>query len=138
MAHTSLLPLSRPRTLRIAIVENHEDTLTSLTRYLESQGHQVDTATCMREGIDLLSDVLYDVLISDIGLPDGDGWELLCHINPPPATYAVAMSGYCSKADQEKSLAVGYRRHLTKPFTPADIDVVLEAARMHHAQPGLA
>lgn len=134
-----MTPSLQPQTassnpLHIVVVENHEDTRTSLARYLRSLGHRVECVSNMAEALEAVPASPCDVLISDIGLEDGDGWELLCQLNPPSHLYAVAISGYCSPADVEKSLAVGYQRHLIKPFSPDDIDAVLQAARGHHAR----
>lgn len=134
-SHTHPQPESS-EPLQIVVVENHEDTRTLLARYLRSQGHRVECVSNMAEALEAVPGAPWDVLISDIGLEDGDGWELLCQLNPPPRLYAVAISGYCSPNDVEKSLAVGYQRHLIKPFTPDDINTVLKAARAHHAKFG--
>ena len=112
--------------MRILIVENHEDSLTYLTRYLEQQGHVVCGAGNMASALQAISSSHFDVLISDLGLPDGDGWQLLGHMNPRP--FGIAMSGFGSGSDREKSHAAGYRYHLTKPFLPDDLDALLEEA----------
>ena len=80
-----------PRRLRILIVENHEDSLTYLTRYLEQQGHEVCGARDMASALEVISSLRFDVLISDLGLPDGDGWQLLAQMKPRP--FGIAMSG---------------------------------------------
>jgi len=112
--------------LRILLVENHEDTLKYLTRYLEIQGHEVCGARDMASAIKVLSSSKFDVLISDIGLPDGDGWQLIRQIETKP--FGIAMSGFGTRSDREKSLAAGYRHHLTKPFLPEDLDALLADA----------
>jgi CheY-like chemotaxis protein len=113
-------PSPAPRTrLRIFLVENHDDTRLILSQLLSLMGHEVRSAACMQEALDTLPGVAPDVLLSDIGLPDGDGWELMrrLHLQHPP--YAIAMSGYGMEADRERSAAAGYRHHLVKPM---DID----------------
>jgi CheY-like chemotaxis protein len=70
------------------------------------------------------------VLISDIGLPDGTGWELLEKARLPRPIYAIAMSGFSFNDASIRSHSVGYRHHLLKPFTPADLKgILVEAAR---------
>ncbi len=104
--------------LSIFLVENHPDTARYMQLYLEQLNYKVwvaaDMATALRE----LPKSGCDVLISDIGLPDGDGWLLLEKLgeNRPPV--AIAMSGYGTGTDQLRSQAVGYDHHLVKPFTP--------------------
>ncbi len=116
--------------LRIFVVENHRDTLEYLQMYLEMFGHTVQTADSMTKALATLPRVDCDVLISDIGLSDGDGWMLLHHLQLPRPIYAIAMSGFGMGADQLKSQEAGYRRHLLKPIDPKELDAALaEAAR---------
>lgn len=112
--------------LKIFVVENHQDTLIYLCRYLEQQGHAVRSARDMQSALQVLPEEPVDVLISDIGLPDGDGWELLRNLEPPP--FAIAISGFGATGDQRKSQAAGYRHHLIKPFLTEDLDAVLLSA----------
>ncbi len=114
--------------LRIFIVENHSDTLNLLTQYLESMGHTVCSANTMSEALAALPDSSCDALISDIGLPDGDGWQLMERAGLPSTVYAIAMSGFGMNTDRLKSKAAGFRRHLLKPFVPAELDAALEEA----------
>lgn len=115
--------------LNIFLVENHTDTLTYLGKYLEQRGHSVAVARDMEGALDALPKTPTDVLICDIGLPDGDGWELMRKLSaaaPPP--FAIAMSGYGTASECEKSLSVGYRHHLVKPFVPEELDALLDEA----------
>jgi two-component system CheB/CheR fusion protein len=116
------------RPLRIFVVENHEDTLVALTHYLISSGYAVCSAQTMEDALNILPTVQFDVLISDIGLPDGDGWELLRRARLKPRVYTIAMSGFGQKSDRAKSEAAGYRKHLIKPFEPDDLDTALAQA----------
>jgi DNA-binding response OmpR family regulator len=123
---------SSPCRLKILLVENHEDTLKYLARYLEIQGHEVSGARDMASAIKALSSSKFDVLISDIGLPDGDGWQLIRQLEPKP--FGIAMSGFGTHSDRQKSLAAGYKHHLTKPFLPEDLDALLAEAAAQFAE----
>ncbi len=128
----SSTPEAPPRVLRVFVVENHPDTLKYLRMYLVGMGHEVSAAHTMQEALAALPEADPDVLLSDIGLPDGDGWELLRrlqgHFKRP--VYALAMSGFGLNADQARSRAVGFRHHLLKPFPPDRLgDLLDEAAR---------
>jgi CheY-like chemotaxis protein len=112
--------------LRILLVENHVDTRESLRMLMEVCGHVVLGVGTMQEALERLESEDWDVLLSDIGLPDGSGWELLTRAHPHHAPYAIAMSGYGMKADRERSLAVGYQHHLVKPMAPEQIEQILE------------
>jgi DNA-binding response OmpR family regulator len=120
---------SPSRSLKILLVENHEDTLKYLGRYLEIQGHEVCGTRDMASAIKALSSSKFDILISDIGLPDGDGWQLIRQLESKP--FGIAMSGFGTHSDREKSLAAGYKHHLTKPFLPEDLDALLASAAAH-------
>ena len=123
-------PAQTPRALRIFIVENHADTLKWIALYLREMGHTIFSAQTMAEALKELPGADCDVLISDIGLPDGDGWQLLRAARLPRRVYAIAMSGFGMNADRIKSKAAGFRRHLLKPFVPDELDEALdEAAR---------
>ena len=69
-----------------------------------------------------------DVVLLDLGLPDGDGWELLQQANLPDDVYTIAMSGFGMNADRLRSKSVGYRHHMLKPFNPDELDSLLEEA----------
>jgi len=114
--------------LRVFVVENHDDTREALTLLLGQLGHEVRSAASLAEARAALADTDPDVVISDIGLPDGSGWDLLRDLSPVP--YAVAMSGYGMNADRERSRAAGYRHHLVKPMDLEQLeDMLAEAAR---------
>ena len=115
--------------LDILVVENHADTLKYLSMYLESLGHAVRAAHNMHEALEQLASAPCDVLISDIGLPDGDGWELMRRAHLPASVYGIAMSGFGTGPDQSRSKDVGYRCHLQKPFTPDQLDEYLVEAQ---------
>jgi CheY-like chemotaxis protein len=117
--------------LNVFVVENHVDTLQSLKLYLEDSGHKVSTAMTIAQAMALLPKVGCDLLICDIGLPDGTGWELMGKL--PEKIFGVAMSGFGMNADSEKSKAAGFRHHLLKPFKAAELDKVLAEAAAEKA-----
>lgn len=113
-----------PNSLRILVVENHQDVLEYLQRYLESVGHTVSIARTVGEAVDLGSAGNFDVLLSDIQLPDGSGLEIPRRLNAKPRL-CVAMSGHGSPADRKRSADAGFHHHLTKPFLPREVDALL-------------
>ena len=119
-------PVSRP--LKVFVVENHTDTRELIAMYLESMGHTVRCAASVAEALREIPGAGYDVLISDIGLPDGSGWELMQRLPEPRPAYAIAMTGFGMSADQIKSKEAGFRRHLLKPFVPVELDRALAEA----------
>ncbi|MEO6569185.1 MAG: response regulator [Opitutaceae bacterium] len=117
-----------PHPLRILVVENHHDTRKYLTKYLQGAGHCVTTAETMNEALAAALESDCEVLISDIGLPDGDGWELLERARFPRPIYAIAMSGYGMDKDREKSRTAGFRHHLLKPIDVVQLKKILAEA----------
>ena len=114
--------------LRIFVVEDHRDTLEALQIYLEQSGHIVLSASSKAEALKEIPMANCYVLISDINLPDGDGWELMQELKNLRPHYAIAMSGYGMKADCERSAQSGFRHHLVKPVSPHRLDTLLEEA----------
>ena len=119
--------------LRILVVENHEDTRVALKDYLEMLGHTVLTASCVSEALEIIRSASCSLLLCDIGLPDGDGWGLLSKVRPP--VFAVAMSGLGLNADRRRSAEAGFRHHLLKPFLPEELDAILAEASVEAARP---
>ena len=118
------------QSMRIFIVEDNWDTLTSLKRYLEHLGHSVTTAQSMKAALAVIPSTEVDILISDIGLPDGTGWELLQHAKFRHPVFAIAITAYGTQADLERSKAAGFRRHVMKPFGGEElVPIIKEAIR---------
>jgi CheY-like chemotaxis protein len=116
--------------LRVFVVENHQDTRALLCLMIEALGHVVVAAETLDQALHALAQDAYDVLISDIGLPDGDGWELMRRLRGHRPPYAVALSGFSMSADCARSRQVGFRHHLVKPHGIEQLPSVLrEAAR---------
>lgn len=116
------------RPMRIFIVENHDDTRFLLQLLLEQLGHTVFSAPTLGAALAAIPASRADVLISDIGLPDGNGWELLTRLADVRPRYAIAMSGFGQLSDRQRSLAAGYRHHLLKPVEPTRLEALLDEA----------
>jgi CheY-like chemotaxis protein len=119
---------SEEKSLRILIVENHPDTVKWLQLLLEDLGHQVAATRNLAEGRAALRQQKWDVLISDIGLPDGTGWELLEQGPRERPAFSIAMSGFGMNADSARSRAAGFRHHLLKPFKTSELEKLLAEA----------
>ncbi len=123
------------RVFRICVVDDHEDILASVCHRLVKSGHTVvASATNMTDALRILPQSDCEVLLSDIGLPDGTGWELLRRVTPllSQPLYAIAMSGYSEPSDLQKSREAGFRQHLVKPFLSSDLLNALEAVARHN------
>jgi CheY-like chemotaxis protein len=120
--------MEESRPLRVFLVENHLDSLHALRGYLEQMGHTVLFATTMSETLAAFPGADCHVLISDIGLPDGSGWELMERLAPSRSVFTIAMSGYGMPEDIERSRRAGFRHHLVKPTDPDQLDTLLAQA----------
>jgi PAS domain S-box-containing protein len=105
---------SAPR--RILLVEDHEPTITVLTRLLRRAGHEVTAASSVAAALEVAGRVEFDVLISDLGLPDGTGVELIGELRARrPQFQAIALSGFGMDEDLIRTRAAGFDEHLVKP-----------------------
>lgn len=119
------------RRLRVLIVEDNEDSATSLKEVLELQGYEVDVALNGREGVETARTTRPDVVLCDIGLPELDGYGVARELRADPrlrSTYLVALSGYALPEDLDRSREAGFDRHVVKPPDRATLDQVLGEA----------
>lgn len=111
--------------LRILLVEDHDDTRRSMERILTAMGHSVQAAGTVKEAMRLASLGAIDLLLSDLGLPDGDGCALMRELKQRGPLRGVCISGYGMEQDRARSVAAGFITHLTKPISLAQLEAVL-------------
>jgi PAS domain S-box-containing protein len=119
-AETAAVPRAarvRQRPLKILLVEDHGDTAKILARLLQVEGHEVTHAGDVATALKLAGDAWgFDLLISDLGLPDGTGYDLMHELTARQGEVAaIALSGYGMAEDVERSMAAGFKVHITKP-----------------------
>lgn len=102
--------------IRVLLVDDHEDTRRVLSRLLQSLGYQLATAGSATAALNYVLANEVDVLVSDIGLPDASGHELVRQVKKIRNLPAVAISGYGSATDIQNSRDAGFFAHLTKPL----------------------
>lgn len=107
---------------RALLVEDHLATRISLARILERRGLEVETAGSLAEARTALRDGNFDLLISDIGLPDGSGHELMSELRERSQMRGIALSGYGMDTDIAQSREHGFSAHLTKPIDIRALD----------------
>lgn len=104
--------------LRVLIIEDSVDTLNMLKLWLSTFGCEVLIAAEAMEGVRLATEQPPDLIISDIGMPDVDGYELMRVLRKTPGVEqvpAIALTGYAREEDRELALAAGYNAHISKP-----------------------
>lgn len=116
------------RALRILLVEDHTDTARIMTRLLTLKRCEVQAAGTMDRALALVARDSFDVIISDIGLPDGTGFELMRQLRARGCRKpAIAVSGYGQEDDVRRSREAGFNAHLTKPVDVEHFYRVLSA-----------
>jgi signal transduction histidine kinase len=119
--HAAAAPPSPPapgpvESRRILLVDDHPDTRRAMERLLTKMGHQVRTAESVQTAVEAARQDSFDLLISDIGLPDGTGVKLIGLIRQIQPIQGIALSGYGMDEDIRRSKEAGFIDHLTKPI----------------------
>lgn len=112
--------------IHVLLVEDDEDSRKLLGTMLKRYGARVTATKSAAEALSAFSSEVPDLLISDIGMPDQDGYELIRKLRALPAekggqTPAIALTGYASRKDRERALAAGYHQHIAKPIEQSEI-----------------
>jgi signal transduction histidine kinase len=129
-AETQIAPAVSPvlaerQPMRILLVEDHEDTNRSLTNLLRRRGYHVQSALNFQSALDLSANEEFDVLISDLALPDGSGIDLIQNLSSKPAL-RIALTGFGMEDDIRKSHEAGFQHHLVKPIDLNKLDSLIQ------------
>jgi signal transduction histidine kinase len=104
---------------RILLVDDHADSVRPMQLFLEATGYQVTTADSVATALRAAAQEDFDLLVSDIGLPDGSGEDLIRQLQDTGRNLqSIALSGYGTEQDVARSRAAGFQLHLTKPVLP--------------------
>jgi CheY-like chemotaxis protein len=116
--------------LRILAVDDEPDSLAIITRLLQLRGCNVETAASGAEAIQTLQKQPFDVLISDIGMPDEDGYAFLKKVRALPASRggnipAIALTAFTRSEDRRRAMLAGFQMHVSKPADSAELIAVI-------------
>ena len=115
---------------RILIIDDEEIVSTSCRRILEPEGYSVKTADNGRTGFTLLKNHTFDLVITDLMMPDMDGIEVLRKIRETwPDTEVIIMTGYGTVKTAVKAMKIGVFDYIEKPFNPEDLLSLITKAR---------
>lgn len=124
--------------MRIMVVDDEADTTDGVDAFLTSLGAEVRVASSTLEALGKLDGWLPDVLVSDIGMPEHDGYELIERLRARPAEQggripAVALTAFARVQDRVRILAAGFQMHLTKPVDPSELAAVVASISRRQA-----
>jgi len=111
--------------LRILVVEDHADTLRVLARLLDHFGHKISVADSTQSALQFLQSNVFDVILADINLPDGSGYEVVSQAKQKQAVKAVALTGFDREEDIRRGKEAGFDFHLSKPVDFHELRTVL-------------
>jgi CheY-like chemotaxis protein len=110
---------------RLLLVEDNDSTRTALQKLLAARNFDVSAASSIAGAWALVADSKFDVLVSDIGLPDGDGFLLMRELKDRFGMSGIALTGYGLEDDFKLSKEAGFSVHLTKPVEASVLDEAL-------------
>jgi signal transduction histidine kinase len=114
--------------LKILLVDDHQDTCAALEKLLVRRGHLVAATHNVRSALEAAVRNKFDLLISDIALPDGSGMDLMMQLRAISKIPGIAISGFGNNRDIERSLRAGFSEHLTKPIKLENLEAAIEHA----------
>lgn len=123
--------------LRILLVEDHGDTGRIMTRLLQAVGYQVKHAETAAAGFALITENAFDLIISDLGLPDESGLSLMARIRAiRPTLPGICLSGYGTEEDMIACKKAGFTEHLTKPIDISRLEATILKITGRHSATG--
>ena len=111
--------------LRILVVEDHSETLQALSRLLSHFGHEVSVADSAQNAMNMIDSKEFDVVLCDIALPDGSGYDVIAEAKRKRPVKAVALSGFAATEDIQRGRQAGFDFHLAKPVDFHELRTVL-------------
>ncbi|PYK67989.1 MAG: hypothetical protein DME45_09275 [Verrucomicrobia bacterium] len=117
----------------LLVVDDHEDTCTGLKMILERRGYDITVAYTADQAVEKARREKFDLLISDIGLPDRSGYELMQEMRSRGVP-GIALSGFGMESDVNRARAAGFSEHLTKPINFERLEEVIQQLLSNNAQ----
>jgi CheY-like chemotaxis protein len=111
---------------RVFVVEDHPATARGLKMFLELSGHTVEIAKDMSSALGLARKIEFDVLLCDLSLPDGNGWELMERLTALRPIRGIAFSAFHEPEHIAASIAAGFIEHVVKGTTPEDLVAAID------------
>jgi signal transduction histidine kinase/CheY-like chemotaxis protein len=126
---------SKPRGRRVLVVDDHHDTCLGMKMMLERRGYQITLAHSAEQAMEKARTENFDLLISDIGLPDRSGYDLMRDLGTNKGLRGIALSGFGTEHDVNKARQAGFSEHLTKPINFDRLEEAIHSLLEREAEP---
>ena len=123
------------RKTHLLVVDDHHDTCLGMKMLLERRGYRITVAHNANQAVAKAQEENFDLLISDIGLPDRSGYELMKELRATRSLRGIALSGFGMESDINKARAAGFSEHLTKPINFERLDQAIRALLKEESAP---
>lgn len=114
------------RSLKILLLEDHGYTSQAMTRLLTARGHRVQSAGTIKAAKEMVGRESFDLMLCDLGLPDGTGMDFLRDVRKQVKTPAIALSGFGMEEDVERCTDAGFDAHMTKPIDVSKLETIMD------------
>lgn len=134
----SIVELPSLSNVRVLIVDDEDDARYLIDRFIVERGGQSIMAKSATEALQVLAKERVDIIVSDVGMPDIDGYELIRRVRKTSAacnTMAIALTAYARAEDRQRALLAGYQMHLSKPVDPRELIAGIASLLNLHAAP---
>ena len=111
--------------VNLLLVEDHLDSARALSGLLEKRGYKVESVPTVAKALEVVAREDFDLLVCDLGLPDGSGIDLITEIRKIKTTPAIALTGFGMQQDIERSRQAGFDSHLTKPVNLRKLEITI-------------
>jgi CheY-like chemotaxis protein len=119
--------------LNVLLIEDHEDTAEVMSQLIRGLGHEVAVAGSVADALAYAARTRFDLVLSDVGLPDGTGVDFIHSFRKTSDAPAIALTGFGTDDDVRRCLDAGFTAHLTKPVNFEQLERLIEQANAAHA-----
>lgn len=120
------IPASQTATgKKVLLIEDHADTAMVISLLLKKFGHTIVIAESVQGGLEAFAADVFDIVLSDLSLPDGSGLDFIRQLRTTSSVPAVALTGYGQEDDVRRCTEAGFNAHLTKPVNYTELDALI-------------
>jgi PAS domain S-box-containing protein len=124
-SETNRVPVTSRSKVRLLLIEVQSDTARALVRLLENRGYTIESVPNVALGLEATARGDFDLLLCDLGLPDGTGIDFIEKVRETDKTPAIALTGFGMQQDVERAQNAGFNAHLTKPINLQKLEATI-------------